>query len=340
MKVFLITLGLMLCQSTLAVGQHPASIEGLSLLAKSAKASVSARTPAPPLPGLEQQTLTFESDGLSQYALLQRPVGEAPEGGWPVVVFAHGFHPNPPDYGRRSSDGVTDRPGDYYRAVPQAYARAGFAVLTPDYRGHNDSEGGEYTGTPLSRNWYSRDLIAAIKTLPSLGDLNSEQLFISGHSMGGPITMNALLALGDQVIGATVWSGGLQGFYTGAAGKEVQKALKNGRAVDFSKALQEVEQAFSEHSPALSPESAYFGHYLQRLSTPLLIHHADGDGATAFAGSVALASRLQQLGKRYRFYPYDSDNHLFAGENFKLAIEGDVQFFRALMAESERPRGN
>ena len=99
--------------------------------------------------GLDQLLLSFSSDSLQQHALVQIPVTEPPPAGWPVIIFNHGFVPEPKRYGLRSSDDVSDRPGDYYRLVPQSYARHGFIVISPDYRGHNNSEGYEFTGKPL-----------------------------------------------------------------------------------------------------------------------------------------------------------------------------------------------
>lgn len=319
---------------------HPASINGIREFASHSNASLISHRTAGDLAGIKQQTLKFEADGLLQYALLQRPSGEAPAKGWPVIVFAHGFHPNPQDYGRRKSDGITDRPGDYYRAIPQAYARAGFAVLTPDYRGHNDSQGSTFTNKSLSRNWYSRDLISAIKTLSSLTGLNTENLFISGHSMGGAVAMNVLLALGKRVKGAAIWSGGLQDFHARAIDNEVQRALKNRRAADFSTVLQTVEKSFQQYDPSLEQSAAYFGNYLHLLETPVLIQHAIGDQSTAFSGSLELAKKLQKLDKSYVFYPYQSDNHLFMDNNFERAIERDVVFFRGLMAGQKRTRND
>jgi len=63
---------------------------------------------------------------------------------------------------------VTDRPGDYYRALPITFARKGFLVVVPDFRGHNDSQGLEYAHGLLESNWYSRDSIAAFRALDSL----------------------------------------------------------------------------------------------------------------------------------------------------------------------------
>ena len=59
------------------------------------------------------------------------PAGEPPQSGWPVLMFNHGYHPDPPNYGR-IADGSTNLPGDYYREVARRFASAGFVVVVPD----------------------------------------------------------------------------------------------------------------------------------------------------------------------------------------------------------------
>src|SRR3989344_3964251 len=41
--------------------------------------------------GFTSYKISFESDRLKQYALMNVPKGASPEGGWPVVVVNHGY---------------------------------------------------------------------------------------------------------------------------------------------------------------------------------------------------------------------------------------------------------
>jgi dienelactone hydrolase len=157
------------------------------------------------LEGHTRRIVEFTADGLRQYALVVEPVGNPPERGWPVLLMNHGYHPNPPDNGR-IADGSSDRPGDYYRGLPLAYARAGFLVVWPDFRGHNISQGLEFTFRGNAHHWYARDTIAAFAALESLPHADVARAFMWGHSMGGNMTLRALLALGDRVRGASIWS--------------------------------------------------------------------------------------------------------------------------------------
>jgi dienelactone hydrolase len=159
-----------------------------------------------PLEGMPRRVVRYEVDGLTQYALVMEPAGEAPAEGWPVLVANHGFHPWPPDNGRRTDDGVTDRPGDYYRGIPAAFARLGFLVVWPDFRGHNISQGLQYVAASNAVDWYARDSVAAFRAAATLPEANPARMYMWGHSMGSGVTLRAALALGDELTGVSVWS--------------------------------------------------------------------------------------------------------------------------------------
>ncbi|WP_425146734.1 alpha/beta hydrolase family protein [Deinococcus sp.] len=74
--------------------------------------------------------VSYQSDGLRINALLTVPDGTPPAGGWPAIVFNHGYIP-PEQY----------RTAERYVAYQDAFARAGFVTLKSDYRGHGSSQG-------------------------------------------------------------------------------------------------------------------------------------------------------------------------------------------------------
>lgn len=185
--------------------ENPASLKATRLYSSALRNEFTPEFNRANLDGISRQVVSFTSDGLKQFALVLTPPGEAPENGWPVLLMNHGYHPNPPGYGR-TAEGDNDRPGDYYRGLPRAYAERGFLVVVPDYRGHNDSEGLEFTTMPAAHRWYTRDVVASFRALGSLPGADTANVFMWGHSMGGSITARALLALGSEVRGASLWS--------------------------------------------------------------------------------------------------------------------------------------
>jgi dienelactone hydrolase len=93
---------------------EPLSISAIRRYAAAVNNEFTPEFKRPDLDGLSRRVVSFQADGLKQYALILEPAGPPPTDGWPVLLMNHGHHPNPPDYGR-IADGRPDRPGDYYR---------------------------------------------------------------------------------------------------------------------------------------------------------------------------------------------------------------------------------
>ena len=121
----------------------------------------------------------YLSEGLKIYALLTIPEGTVPEGGWPAIVFNHGYIP--PDVYR-----TTER---YIHYVDEI-AKSGYVVFRIDYRGHDASEG-EATGAYRSPG-YQIDVLNAVSSIKKLADVNHEKIGMWGHSMGGYLTLRAM----------------------------------------------------------------------------------------------------------------------------------------------------
>ena len=285
---------------------NPTKTDILPLDADNSFTSVERNTLANPLSSLSAEVAKFSVDELTQYTLILHPESGMPKSGWPVIIFNHGFHPEPFMNGRRSEDGANDRPGDYYREIPQALARQGFLVVAPDYRGHNDSEGAEFTLQESSPHWYARDVLGVIAALEGTDRANMEHLFMLGHSMGGHVTLIAAAVLGDRLQGSSVWSVSLPSAAT--------EGLLQGE-LDLTSQLQ-----------------------LGKISGPVNIHHAKDDPTTVFEGSAALAQRLEWLGKTNKLYQYLSEKHLFTEDNLQRAIKRDIELFRRIMALQDRPQ--
>ena len=142
--------------------------------------------------------------GLKLHAMVAVPRSAMPDTGFPVVVANHGYVPDPRKYGI-TADGIDSRPGDYYRSVPELYASRGFMVVIPDYRGHNSSEGFEYVNDAESIPYYAEDVVALLSGLADLDNADLDNVVLWSHSMGGPVSMRALLAT-DVIRAASFWS--------------------------------------------------------------------------------------------------------------------------------------
>ena len=156
--------------------------------------------------GFTAYLVSYEHNDLKLYAMVAVPVDEPPEAGFPVVIANHGYVPDPRTYGI-TSDGIDSRPGDYYRSVPALFASRGFLTVIPDYRGHNSSEGFEFIDPQdeSSVGYYAEDVVVLMSALDQLDAADTNNVFMWSHSMGGPVSMRALLAT-DLVRASSFWS--------------------------------------------------------------------------------------------------------------------------------------
>ena len=108
----------------------------------------------------------FSSDGIYQYARLTLPNTRVPQSGYPFILFLHGFigQEKAPNYS------IGCNPSNlYYSELTDAFARAGYAVLSPGYRGHAtvngvSAEGLEYldafdNGVGIMPQFYAIDAL-------------------------------------------------------------------------------------------------------------------------------------------------------------------------------------
>lgn len=280
--------------------------------------------------GFSAFLFSYESADLNVHAFVAVPDGPLPKNGFPVLIANHGHHPNPPQYGI-TAEGKDWRPGDYYRRIPELFVARGFMVVMPDFRGHNNSEGFEFTEGLLESSYYSEDVLNLLAGLPTLPLADPDKVFMWGHSMGGEVTLRSLLAT-DRVRGASMWSsvGGEiwdQAYY--------YSRYEDPDAFDSSETPKSVVERLRGRLAAFDNEFDYRGseplRHLDLLQTPIIIQHSVGDRGAAYKWSERLAKELYLHDKKYAFYSYPGGNHLFNDEDMQLAVERDAAFFNALM---------
>ena len=156
--------------------------------------------------GYSAYLVSYRHADLKLYAMVAVPTTASPASGFPIVIANHGYVPDPRRYGIRA-DGSNARPGDYYASVPGLFATRGFLTVIPDYRGHNSSEGFDYID-PQDENsaaYYAEDVVALLSALDQLESADTGNVFMWSHSMGGSVSIRALLAT-DVVRAASFWS--------------------------------------------------------------------------------------------------------------------------------------
>lgn len=282
--------------------------------------------------------MSYQSDSLKIYALVNTPKTEMPKAGFPVLIFGHGFHPEPKKYGVSNQTGKDWRPGDYYRGIPETYAEKGFLVITPDYRGHNISEGFEFTKTAyLASTYYAIDVLHLIDALPDLENVDLKNIFYMGHSMGGDVGLKMLLAT-NKIKAASIWSGVSASMWEQAIyyGKWEDDNWTSITQNSMKKYMARTDSVIQNLGFEYDIDSGDPIHFIQDLSMPIILHHATKETSVPYRWSESLAAKLFAHKKEFEFYSYDSENHLFKGENRIKAVERDVAFFSSANSTSNK----
>ncbi len=264
-------------------------------------------------PGANYQRLltSYRSEGLKIYALLTLPNGDRPEQGWPAIVFNHGYIP-PREY----------RTTERYVAYVDALARAGYVVFRPDYRGHGFSEGtasGAY-GSPD----YTVDVINALTSLQRLPEVDAQRVGMWGHSMGGHITLRAMVTRGDIRAGV-IWAGVVASYpdllnrWRAAPPPSLSSGARRwrDRLADEYGSVEQNPDFWDSISPI---------HYVADLSGPIQLHHGTADADVPVHFSESLYRAAQAAGQPVEMYLYEGDNHNIS-INFSTAMGRTVAFF-------------
>ncbi len=257
--------------------------------------------------------VAYRSDGLKINALMTVPNGTKPPTGWPVIVFNHGYIP-PSQYS----------PTERYVAYVDGFAKNGYIVLRPDYRGHGDSEGfasGGY-GSPD----YTIDVLNAVASIKQYKDADPNRIGMWGHSMGGHITLRAMVTTKDVKAGV-IWAGVVASYpdlmynwrRSTNSTPTISSSARRWRQVLID------QYGTPEQNPefwdSISPNT-----FVADLSGPLQLHHGTADTSVPFEFSEKLYDQVKQAGKSVEYFSYRGDNHNIS-VNFSQAIQRSIQFF-------------
>lgn len=264
---------------------------------------------------------SYQSDGLKIYGLLTIPDSEKPAGGFPAIVFNHGYIP-PEEY----------RPTERYIAYVDNLARSGFVVFRPDYRGHSNSEG-QPEGAYFSPG-YTVDVLNAFSSLKMHPEVNPSRIGMWGHSLGGFITLKSMV-IDNQIKAGVIW-GGVVGTYgdmftywwnrrSQYQGWTPSNREQNARRETRQKLVETYGEATQggEFWQSISAQN-----YVADISGPVQLHHGLADETVPWELSESLHKALNANGKLNEYYTYPGGNHDIADPHFTPAMNRTVEFFK------------
>lgn len=246
----------------------------------------------------------YRSGDVRVSGVLLRPKGRGP---FPGIVLNHGY-----------IDPAIYAPGQGLAREQDWLANAGFVVLHTDYRGHADSD----PATPLereSRLGYTRDALNAVQSLKREPYVDPDKMAMLGRSMGGGITLNALVAQPGIVDAAVVYA------------SVSSRYLDNLRHFTARSRPEAVDAVFERFGTPQEEPGFYRGlssrTYFDRITEPVLMHHGTDDEQCPFPWARTTQGLLTEAGVASRLEVYPGEQHSFTPQ-WQASIEETVRFLR------------
>ncbi len=252
----------------------------------------------------------YTGDGLRIAGIMDVPTAPGPH---PVVVIAHGYVP-PAAY---RTGGTLVREQAYF-------AEHGFVAFQIDYRNYGGStrESAAFVARPLG---YPDDLLNAVRALrrARLPFVDPARLVYFGRSMGGGVTLQALVARPHAVRAAVLYSPlssrAAEDFHRWAApDAPLRRLVVSGYGTPRSNP-RFWRQASSR---------AYFG----RVAVPVLVNHGTADDVCPPRWSRATVRALRAHGVDAQLRTYPGQGHHFGPRATAVLMRRAVAFYRQQLA--------
>jgi dipeptidyl aminopeptidase/acylaminoacyl peptidase len=234
--------------------------------------------------------VTYRSQGLRISGIMNVPSGRGP---FPVLVLNHGYI-EPAEY-------VT---GQGLAREQDWLARRGYVVLHTDYRNHARSDTDPNVDYEL-RLPYAVDVVNAVRAIrrSELPYLDGDRIGLLGRSMGGNVTLNALVARPRMVDAAVVYAS------TSSLAADNWRQFYRG---DGDRSRVNARMARTYGLPGQSPRfwrAASPRPYFERVRAPVLLHHGTADDTCPIRWSRATLQALRRAGNQARLSTYRGEGH-------------------------------
>ncbi len=259
---------------------------------------------------------SYQSDNLKINGLITKPNGEMPAGGWPAIVFVHGYIP-PIQYQTTAK----------YIEYVDYLARNGFVVFKIDLRGHGESEG-EPGGAYYSSD-YIIDTLNARAALQSSDFVNPDKIGLWGHSMAGNVVMRSLASQPD-IPAIVIWAGAVYTYQDFSEYGISDNSFQPGPSdSNRTRKRQQLRDTYGDPKDGnsfwklVAPTN-----YLGDINGAIQIHHSVDDDVVGVEYSRNLNQLLEQTKIDHQYFEYTSGGHNLNGTSFTSAMQRTVEFYK------------
>ena len=243
-------------------------------------------------------------DGLPIPTHLFIPNGTAASRPRPLIVWVHG---GPESW-------IDPEFSSYF----QFLANRGYIVATPNVRGSTGF--GKWYAMLDDGDWcggHIDDIVAVARFLQRQPFVDGRNLFLFGESFGGYSVLCALTRYPDVFRAAVVFS----------ALAELATFLDS--LADYAERYLTLQMGFDPRKDHRQNRLRSPWYHLDRIRTPLQIHHGRNDYRIPIIQIDRLVSRLRALGRTVEYHVYDDEGHgLMKFENEQRAFQRMLDFFR------------
>lgn len=267
-------------------------------------------------PGYNAYDAVYLSENLKIHGLLTLPNSEKPAGGFPAIVFVHGYIP-PTLY----------KTQEKYVEYVDSFAKNGFVVFKIDLRGHGRSE-----GTPGGAYYsvdYIIDTLSAVSALRSSDFVNSNQIGLWGHSMAGNVISRSIV-VDPSIKAAVIWAGAVYTYQDmvdfGINDQSYRPPIPTNTMSTTRQRIRDLYGTFKPDVPFWQdfPITRFIG----EIKTPIQIHHAVDDQVVPVGYSRNLVKLLKEANIIHEYYEYQTGGHNITGTSFSNAISRTINFYK------------
>lgn len=251
--------------------------------------------------------ITYKSGQLTISGIMNIPKGSGP---FPLLILNHGHI----DTAVYTNGRGLKREQDYL-------ARRGFAVLHPDYRNHAQSDKDPDADVNFRLGYVEDSLnaIYAVKNsdLAALNKVDKNNIGMLGHSMGGGVTLGALVVRPELIKAAVLFAP-----VSGDVRDNFQRWI-----ISRPETARRIEQLFGK--PDDNPDfwdNVSARTFFEKIQTPILLHHGTADDSVPIEWSDKLAGELKVLNKQVDYRTYPGQPHEFTSA-WPEVMQASTDFF-------------